>query len=149
MRPAWMDLQPDSDRLRIRELDLAAFLAIVRERDPLTFPEILDALPPEFDTSGSWRLIVAAHPRVVLWDGLGERSAMLLGRLFETGQLALQPCAPALYQFAERRLDLPPVPAIPVFPRHDYWLTCTIGIGPVASFNEQWKIGYCDAGASN
>lgn len=149
MRPEWMDLDNDSDIFGSREFDVAEFLAIVREREPLTLPEILEALPPKFQTPGAWRLLVATHPRVVLWDGLSEATAGILCRLFETQQLALQPCHAMIYQFAERRLDLPAVHAIPVFQRSECWLPCTIGIGPVACLNSQWKIGYGAARNAN
>ena len=148
MHLAWTELQKDI-AATAGELELLGLLAIVRDEDPLTFPELVEALPRVWQVPGNVRLVLSAQPRVVLWDGLSEVAAAALARLFVSGQLALQPCNPGIYKFAARRLVLPAVHVIPVVPRHDCWLTCTIGIGPVPCLNSEWKIGYCAPQPSN
>jgi hypothetical protein len=54
-----------------------------------------------------------------------------------------------LYDFAERRVNLPSVHALPAVSRRECWLTCTIGIGPVECFNSQWRIACSAMSASN
>jgi len=142
MRLEWIDLQGRRVMNREAGHDLAGFLAIVRDRDPLTFPEAIDALPIALQEPGVWRLVIASHPRVVLWDGLSESAAALLARLFETQELALQPCYRGIYNFSQRRVDLPVVSAIPEDLQRECWLPCTIGVGPVSSLNARCKIGY-------
>ena len=148
MHLAWTELHKDIAQTA-GDLELLGLLAIVRDQDPLTFPELVEALPRAWRLPGDMRLILAAQPRVVLWDGLSETAAAALARLFESGQLALQPCNPAIYKFAARRLDLPAMHAVPIVTRHECWLTCTIGIGPVPCLNAEWKIGYTALSASN
>jgi hypothetical protein len=131
------------------EIDLAGFFAIVRERDPLTFPEVIEALPNPLREAGDWRLVMADQPRVVLWDGLSESAAVLLTRLFDLQRLSLQPCHPALYELAERQLDLAPVSSLPGVARHECWLTCTISRGPIPCLNSTQRIGYQAAEPSN
>ena len=142
MRSAWTRLPTEAASVVKPEFDLAGFLAMVRDLDPLTFPETVELLPHRFRAPGEWRLVIADHPKVILWDGLCEPAAELLTRLFELQHLGLQPCHPALYQLAERRLELPAVGSLPVVARQQCWLTCTVSRGPTACLNSTQRIGY-------
>jgi hypothetical protein len=142
MRLAWIDLQGRRVMNPGADHDLAGFLAIVRDRDPLTFPETIDALPIALQEPGVWRLVIASHPRVILWDGLSEPAAALLARLFETQELALQPCHSGIYNYSERRVNLTAVSVFPEDPQREYWMPCTVGVGPISCLNARWKIGY-------
>jgi hypothetical protein len=148
MHPVWSDLRCSRLLRPGADLELADCLAIVRERDPLTFPETIDALPLGFREPGLCRLVLSEHPRTVLWDGLSESAAILLAHLFETQQLVLQPCHPQLYQLAARRVELPAVIAIPAVPRQVCWLPCTISRGPLAGLNATHKVCFCAQGPS-
>jgi hypothetical protein len=127
---------------RSGDIELSRFLTNVGQFEPLTFPELLELLPDKLQTRGKWRLVIARHRQVVLWDGLSETAARELARLFETGKLALQPCNSALYDLSSRRVDLPAVSSMPALPHEERWLTCTIGRGPAMGLCCDWTIGY-------
>jgi hypothetical protein len=122
--------------------NISHFLATVGEFEPLTFPEVIEALPAELQEPGDWQIVISNHPHVVLWDELSESAAQMLVRLFECRQLALQPCSPALYKLAYRRVDLPAISTLRAFPQDECWLTCTVGLGPTTGVCSEWIVGY-------
>jgi hypothetical protein len=118
-----------------------SLLAHVREYDPLTFPEVVAALPPACRSPGRHALVLQGRPGVVLWAGLSSRGAELLCQLFNERDLWLQICTPALY----RRTQSPgsrfmTVTSIPVDLPESCWIPCTIGTTGEVGLNSEWSI---------
>jgi hypothetical protein len=122
--------------------ELSRVLATIGQIEPLTFPEMIEALPEELREPGDWRLVIANHPHVVLWDELSEPAVRMLVRLFESRQVVLQPCNPALYSVADRQIDLPAISSMRAMLPNACWLTCTIGLGPTTGLCSDWIVGY-------
>ncbi|HVW01009.1 MAG TPA: hypothetical protein VHB77_11740 [Planctomycetaceae bacterium] len=120
----------------------ARLLNVVREYEPLTIPEVLAALPDELKATGTWRLIIAERPQIVVWDSLLEVTAAMLTQLLSTQQLSLQICRPQLYDISGVKLALPAVESVLHAARNECWLPCTVGAGPTQGLNSDWKIAF-------
>jgi hypothetical protein len=137
-----MILQSEVLRIWDASYGVARLLNVVRQCEPLTIPEVLEGLPEELIRAGTWRLVVAEHPQIVIWDGLSEGTAILLTQLLSTQQLSLQICNPALYDISGVKPDLPAVQAVLRAARDECWLPCTVGSGPRQGLNSEWKIAF-------
>jgi hypothetical protein len=118
-----------------------SLLAYVREYDPLTFPEVIAALPWGYRARGNFELVLRGCPRVIVWEDLSSQAAELLCRLFNEQRLLLQICTPALY----RRTMSPgsrstAVIAVPVDVHEPCWVPCTIGTTGGVGLNSEWSI---------
>ena len=132
----------EASRIWEPRYDLARLLTFVRECEPLTIPEVLAELPRQLKTPGTWRLVLAAHPQIVVWDDLPEVTATLLTQLLSTQQLSLQICHSALYAISGVKPHLPVVQSVLHAVRQECWLPCTVGAGPSQGLNSEWRIAF-------
>lgn len=118
-----------------------SLVAYVCDYDPLTFAEVIAALPPAYRLPGGFELVLQGRANVAVWMGLSSMAAELLCRLFNEQRLLLQICTPAVYRRSkDLGARLTTVTSIPVDSQEPCWIPCTIGTAGEIGLNSEWSI---------
>ena len=116
----FFDDEKDDDPEKTRWISLAengdvgpAIVEFIRQRDQVTFSQLIDSFTRFINTKGDQILAVRDDPNVVIWAGLHQDMAGPLAKLLTGGKLYLRPTEVERYRQDNSGLKLPILEAMP------------------------------------